>query len=1169
MSSLDREIDNLRLRAHRLLASKAMEQPTNFTNDGMQDAIRLLEELRVYQTELEIQNQDLRHAQQMAETALSRYRNLFERMPIPCVIVDSQGFIVEGNSLAKKQFGLHQQAAMQRRSFYQLFDISSRSSIHQVLTSRESTQIMADCTVLRKDTHSYHTVDLHTLLLVDSGSDAESGSEAPNEQRLILMVDRTIEWLLKTKQADLLETEANLVREQNRIASLLDGVRIGTWEWNLVENSVDINTQWARILGYRLDELQPMDMRKKWEFTHSDDADKAQSQLAAHIRGQKDYYECELRLRHKKGHWIWAAERARIIEYHPNGVPLRVAGTLVEITESILLREKIRVGYDLLANLACQIPGVIYQFQLFPDGRSCFPYSSEGIQQIYEVNAVDVMEDASAIFALLHPDDFEMVAKSIQTSAETLQPWVCEYRVQLPKQGLRWRSGTARPERMLDGSILWHGFIMDITDHKNAEERLMEFNRNFVAFLEQTTDFIYFKDCSNRFRFCSQALAKFCGFDDWHKMLGRHDADVFPRDVAERYQEEDAVILRDGLPLLNKIAPYLDVKGKQGFLQINKWPLLDAAGHIVGIFGINRDVTESVHAQVRSRLAANMFANAREAIIITDPTGIIVEVNESFCRMTGYTKEEVIGQNPRILHSGRQSLAFYQKMWSDIHQQGFWSGEIWNRRKNGEVYAELKTISAIQDEWGSLKNYVSLATDITTLKQHQHELEHVAHYDSLTGLPNRLLFSERLEKAMLACEHRGSTLCVVFIDLDGFKSINDTHGHLAGDKLLVALSRKMQTALRKGDSLARIGGDEFVAVLVDLHDKKDYLTVLDRLLTATSEPVWVYVESTQVPIKVTASIGATVYPCDGADADLLLRHADQAMYLAKQAGKNRYHLFDVEHDAAIQSQCEISTQIQWGLENHEFELYYQPKVHLVTFQVVGFEALIRWNRADGVWTPGQFLPAIEHHALSIELGEWVIATALHQLQHWHSQGFALQMSVNVGAMQLQHSDFVQRLAALLEPYDPVIRHNLDLEVLESSALGDMVTMAKKLRACAELGVSFSLDDFGTGYSSLGYLKHLPTSTLKIDQSFIRNMLVDSDDCAIVSAIIGLAKAFGRTVIAEGLETPTHAEKLLAMGCHLAQGYGIARPMPASAVVGWIAEWEQIAVQSLSTKKLKN
>lgn len=1154
MSSLDHDINNLRLRARKLLELKGRDDLHPPAHEDIQDAMRLLEELRVYQTELEIQNQDLRNAQQTAEAALHKYRRLFEHMPIPGVIVDKQGFIVEGNIAARTQFGLHQRTAMQRRSLYQLFDISSRSSVYALLTSQRSISTATDCTVLRKDTNTRCTVDLHTLLL--TAEDAPQTLEGLETQRLILMVDRTAEWLLKAKQSTLLETEAHLLVERNRLSGILEGTRAGTWEWNLEDDALHINPRWASILGYALDELQPLTLEKKWSFVHNEDAIHAKAQLAAHIRGEKDYYESELRLLSKDGGWIWGAERARIIERDDNGKPLQVAGTLIDITESITLRERIRAGYELLTNLARQIPGVIYQYQLFPDGHSCFPYASEGIEQIYEVRASDVVHDASAVFALLYPDDVAAVVESIQISASTLQPWVCEYRVQLPKQGVRWRSGTAQPEQMPDGSILWHGFITDITDHRNAEERLMEFNRDFVAFLEQTSDFIYFKDRSSRFRFCSQALATMCGFGHWKEMLGKNDLEVFPPETAFLYQEEDAAVLQDGQPILNKIDPYRDANGNSRFVQINKWPLLDADGKIVGIFGINRDVTESIHAQVRSRLAASMFANAREAIMITDPTGVIVEVNDSFCRMTGYTREDAMGQNPRILRSGRQTPDFYQRMWSDIVKQGFWSGEIWNRRKNGEIYAELKTISAIKDEWGNLKNYVGLATDITTLKEHQRELEHVAHYDSLTGLPNRLLFSDRLEQAMHRCECQSNSLCVVYIDLDGFKLVNDTYGHAAGDALLVTLSQRMQATLREGDSLARMGGDEFVAVLIDLDEQEECLTILNRLLSAASEPVWIHSNSGSVQTRVSASIGATVYPRDSADADLLLRHADQAMYLAKQAGKNRCHLFDVEHDAAVKSQREICEQIQRALQNDEFELYYQPKVNLVNFQIVGFEALIRWNRPDGIWMPGQFLPSIEHNTLSIHIGEWVISTALRQLQQWHSMGLALQMSVNVGAIQLQHPDFVSRLESLLQPYPASIRCNLDLEVLESSALGDMDAMAEKLRACTKLGVSFSLDDFGTGYSSLGYLKHLPTSTLKIDQAFIRDMLEDSDDRAIVNAIIGLAKSFGRTVIAEGVETQTHADQLLAMGCYLVQGYGIARPMPTSAVLDWIANWKK-------------
>jgi len=584
----------------------------------------------------------------------------------------------------------------------------------------------------------------------------------------------------------------------------------------------------------------------------------------------------------------------------------------------------------------------------------------------------------------------------------------------------------------------------------------------------------------------------------------------------------------------------------------NGMPRYDSRDKFMGYVGHCLDITESKQAEEKLKLAASVFTHAREGITITDAEGVIIDVNDTFTHTTGYSREEVIGKNSRILQSGRQSSEFYADMWKCLLEDGYWVGEVWNRRKNGEVYAEMKTISAVRDAQGITTHYVALCTDITPMKEHQEQLEHIAHYDVLTSLPNRSLLADRLTQTMLQCQRRHQSLAVVFLDLDGFKAVNDKQGHDAGDELLIIISQRMKEALREGDTLARFGGDEFVAVLADLVKVEDCEPVLERLLLAASEPVLVG----ESVLQVSASVGVTIYPQDGAEADQLMRHADQAMYVAKQAGKNQYHLFDTAQDDVVKIQRENIGDIRSALDRREFELYYQPKVNMHTGEVVGVEALIRWQHpVRGLRSPLEFLPVIEDHDISLEVGEWVIDTALTQIGYWRTEGLHFSISVNISAYQLQQTDFSHRLAALLAAHPETPPECLELEVLETSGLSDIGHVSSIMHACRDLGVHFALDDFGTGYSSLTYLRHLPVSLIKIDQSFVRDMLVDPEDLAIVKGVVGLAKSFNREVIAEGVETIEHGTALLQLGCELAQGFGIARPMPANEIPAWVASWK--------------
>jgi len=575
-----------------------------------------------------------------------------------------------------------------------------------------------------------------------------------------------------------------------------------------------------------------------------------------------------------------------------------------------------------------------------------------------------------------------------------------------------------------------------------------------------------------------------------------------------------------------------------------------ADGRPLLMSGTHTDIHQRKLLEFAQQEAAVVFDSSYEGIMMANADRLITKVNPAFTRITGYESNEVLGQSPHILSSGRHGTAFFNAFWSSLNEHGFWRGEIWNKRKSGEEFAVLQAVSVVYDAQRRVQHYVSVFTDISQIKAHEAELNRVANYDPLTQLPNRRLLSDRLEQALIRAERSGKLCAVCFLDLDGFKAVNDVHGHAAGDEVLVGVAEHLKSVLRADDTLARLGGDEFVLV-ASVATPDECTLILDRVLNATRQPVSVGGQL----LSLTASIGVSLYPADNADPDTLLRHADQAMYQAKQAGKSRYQLFDPEIDRQSQAHRIQLAQLRVALETAQLVLFYQPKVDLVTGEVMGVEALVRWQHPQkGLLQPGEFLPSVHGSDLEHLLGEWVVEAALRQMEVWLEEGAAIKVSVNVSANHLLRPDFSTRLADALARHPRIHPANLELEVLETAAIADMEQAVDILQRCTDLGVRFSLDDFGTGYSSLTYLRKLPVHTLKIDQSFVRNMLTDPEDLGIVHGVIELAAAFHREVIAEGVETLAHGARLRELGCRFGQGYGIARPMPASQLTQWRSQW---------------
>jgi diguanylate cyclase (GGDEF)-like protein/PAS domain S-box-containing protein len=689
---------------------------------------------------------------------------------------------------------------------------------------------------------------------------------------------------------------------------------------------------------------------------------------------------------------------------------------------------------------------------------------------------------------------------------------------------------------------IW-SIVEDITESKRAAENLALREREFRTLAENSPDNIARYDCEGRCLYMNPAM---------ERTLGLPAADIIGKllrtVIGDRYDEYEKAVLHVGttgesLCFEQKIPP--DEERHQ-IHSIRMVAEMGMDGAPAGVLAVGRDITEIKLAEENLRITASVFDTSQEGILITDANNAIVDINPAFTRITGYSREEVLGKNPRLLSSGHQDKLFYAKMWQSLRNNKAWRGEVWNRRKSGEAYAQLLSISVIGNDNGEVMRYVGVFSDISYLKEHEAELSRVAHYDALTGLPNRTLLADRMKQALAHATREQNMVAVCYLDLDGFKAINDNSGHEAGDQVLIDVARRIENTIRGGDTVARLGGDEFV-VLLSLKPSEKCVSTLERLLALIAHPIMIKGLSN----TVGASIGVSIYPMHGEDADTLLRHADQAMYTAKQSGKNRFCIYDADQEQRVRSHHEFLNSIRHGLEHNQFEMHYQPKINLSTKQLVGAEALIRWRHPQhGLLSPIEFLHPIETTELGIEIGNWVIASVLAQIKRWRDAGLEIEVSINISPSHLESTDFAENLRRQFNDYPDIPLGTLQIEVLETVALNDITKVRNIIEECRRFGVGFALDDFGTGYSSLSYLSKLPIDGIKIDQSFVRDMLEDNGGKTIVQGIIALAKAFDLKVVAEGIETEEQYQALHDMGCEIGQGYGIARPMLAAELSDW-------------------
>jgi diguanylate cyclase (GGDEF)-like protein/PAS domain S-box-containing protein len=692
-------------------------------------------------------------------------------------------------------------------------------------------------------------------------------------------------------------------------------------------------------------------------------------------------------------------------------------------------------------------------------------------------------------------------------------------------------------------SALAYSFYRRRIERIKAKSVLQKSKAQVSTLVKVVSDLIWLKDADGIYLYCNPMFEKFFGAKE-ADIVGKTDYDFVAKELADFFREHDRRAMMANKPSRNDEWLTFADGGYHGLFETIKTPVLDEDGTLIGVLGIARDITERKQAEDNLRIAATAF-QSQEGVMVTDANRLILRVNRSFTSITGYSLEDVEGKNPRILSSGKQNASFYADMWQKINATDMWEGEIWNRRKNGEVYPEYLAVTAVRDNNQVITNYVGTLTDITLRKVAEERIQSLAFYDPLTELPNRRLMLDRLNQAYSASARTGQRGALLFLDLDYFKTLNDTLGHDVGDLLLQQVSTKLTACVHEGDTVARIGGDEFVILLEGLSQKvidaaAQAQDVAEKIIFTLNQP---YQLNTHI-YHSTPSLGVALFNAHELSTEELMKQADIALYQSKAEGRNTLRFFDPKMQETISARADLENELRKATEHNQFQLYYQIQVGS-TGQALGAEALIRWLHPErGMISPFNFIPLAEDSGLILPIGQWVLDAACAQLKVWEKKHLAkdLTLAVNVSAKQFKQVNFVEQVESAVRRHE-INPTRLKLELTESLLVDNVQDIIAKITTLSKIGIRFSLDDFGTGYSSLQYLKRLPLNQLKIDQSFVRDIATDASDRAIVRTIITMAHSLDVNVIAEGVETAEQQQFLLDNGCTHYQGYLFGKPVP--------------------------
>lgn len=777
---------------------------------------------------------------------------------------------------------------------------------------------------------------------------------------------------------------------------------------------------------------------------------------------------------------------------------------------------------------------------------------SDEVFRLFEIDQTRFGATYEAFLNAIHPEDRAEVGDAYTRSLKTGAPYSITHRLLMPDGRIKYVEEQCTSYFSAEGvPIRSVGTVQDITERKVAEIALANSHNLLKSVIDTMPARVFWKDTELRYLGCNSIFSRDAGRSSPDELVGKDDFQMPWKNQAAQYRADDLQVMRSGIARLNYEEPQTTPDGHELWLRTSKVPLRDEGGEIVGILGLYEDITAQKTAAEKLRLSALVLENSSEAVLITDEQNRIVEINPAFTKLTGYTRDEVLGEDPALLRSGRHESAFYRGMWQEIDAHGFWQGEVWNRRKNGEIFAEWLTINTIRNPDGSVHRYVGLFSDITEKKKSEELIWTQANFDPLTRLPNRRMFNDRLAQDIKKAHRAGSKLALLFLDLDRFKEVNDSLGHDAGDGLLIEAAQRIASCVRESDTVARLGGDEFIVILSELGDRSSVERIATAILNALAQP---FALGSEVA-HVSASLGITLYPDDATTPGAILKNADQAMYAAKNSGRNRFSYFTSVMQEEALHRLRLLNDLHGALKAGELQLYYQPIVEISSGRIFKAEALLRWfHPKRGLINPAQFIPLAEESGLIHEIGDWVFGQAANQAREWASRYAAdFQISVNKSPLQIQSQreccKWRERMLS-----GKAQGRNLVIEITERLLLDNSPGVTAELLAFRDAGIQLAIDDFGTGYSALSYLKKLDIDYIKLDQSFICNLETDRSDKALSEAIVVMAHKLGLQVIAEGVETQAQLDLLAGMGCDFAQGFLYSRAIPAQ-------EFEQLLLDN--------